>query len=195
MEFTPYVCAAIITLPMLFPRIFWKNTDDDKIKFVFYNVVKKNANPYFEEATSFSIYDPDAQKYFVVDDIYDDDTFEEMCTILLDMTKGYSYVYFVTYDIEYKEVCFKTNLQELIESNNMNARFIDLKQLFYSQHIMFDKLVYNTLLEYYHIPKLNCKPIEYCAIFDQLLQDYDINIKDNLSKIHILYSQLNPMTS
>lgn len=195
MEYTPYVCAAVISLPILFPKVFWKDTEDNNIKLIFYNVVKSNANPYFEEPTSISVYDPDSQKYFVVDNVYDDESYEEFCNILLDMTKGYAHTYFVSYDIEYKEMCFKTIFEDFIDSNSIKARFMDIKQLFYSQHQSVDKILYDGLLEYYKVPKLNCKSIEYCVIFDQLLQDYDVNIKDNMSKLHILYNQLNPIAT
>ena len=165
--YLPFVFVATIAAPILFPSIFWKN-NDEKVRIIFYNVNKKSENPYFEEQTAISLYDPDNQLYFEVDDVYDNESYEEICVLLKDLSKSYDTIYLVTYDIENKEQSVKLILEDLFDDISTKIRFLDIKMLFYSTHPMVQKIVYNDVMDFYHVPKLDVRVIEYCALFDSL---------------------------
>jgi hypothetical protein len=188
----PLIFITTILAPIVFPRLFWKKTDE-KIKVVFYNIVKKSENPYIDEPTSISLYDPDDQLFFRVDDIYNNESYEELTVLLNRLCKTYDKLYLVTYDIENKEHSFKLITEEILENADICIRFLDLKVLFYSMHPLIPKIIYGDVLEYYRIPKLDCKVVEYCALFEQLVQDYDIDIKNDMFKINNIYKQVKPL--
>jgi hypothetical protein len=189
----PFVFIATLAGPMLFPKLFWKRKDE-KIKILFYNVVKSSENPYVDEATSISLYDPDGQLFFKIDDINNDDCYEEMEKIFENLSKSFDTIYFVTYDIENKEHSFKLITEDILDNLNIKIRFLDIKMLFYSIHPMVKKIIYNDLLDFYTVPKLDCKVVEYCALFEQVIQDYDIDIRDDMTKMNNLYTQIKPLS-
>lgn len=181
-----------ILLPFIMPNVFFKSRHD-KVKLIFYNVVRSGDNPFPNEPTSISLYDPDAQQHFEVDDIYDNESYEQFCDMISKMTAEYTHIYFITYNIENKETCFKLIMEEFLECMPKKIRFMDLKKIFYSVHQNVSKIMYNDVLDYYRVPEVHCRSLEYCAIFDQLIQDFDINFKDDMSNIGVLYNIVYPL--
>jgi hypothetical protein len=191
-EYVPFIFIATIVTPLIFPKLFWKKKEE-KIKIIFYNIVKKNENPFLDESMSISIYDPDDQLFFMIEDIHDNDSYEDITKLFERLSKSFDTIYFVTYDIENKEKSFKLTTEDILENLNINVKFLDIKLLFYSIHPLINKILYSDLLEFYHVPKLECKVLEYCAIFEQVIQDYDINIRDDMNKMKNLYKQIHPL--
>lgn len=182
---------AIIFSPMLFPKfLFRKKESNDKL--IFFNLVRESDNPFMNEPTAISLYDQDEQKYFEVSDIYDNESYEEICAIINKMIEGYDNVYFVTYNIENKETCFKAIMEVYLEEIEKKLHFMDLKKVFYCIHQKVAKIQYSDMLEFYKVPRLNCKPIEYCALFDQLLKDFGAGAKEKRG-IHVLYDLIHPL--
>jgi hypothetical protein len=196
--YAPFIYGIIIITTILYPiipKILWGARNDKNIKVLFYNLTRESENPYMDEPTSISIYDPDTQVLFSVEDVYDDDSYEELVNILNDLSKQYTKVFFVTYDVENKDVCFKLILQDVLEDMPFKTYCIDLKRLFYAQHPYVAKITYKDILEYYRVPRLECKPIEYSAVFEQLILDYDINIRKDITRLDSIYKILNPLSA
>lgn len=196
-DFTPYlpvVYAIILIVPFIIPRLFWKYRNDKSVKIIFYNVVKESENAFIDEPTSISFYDPDDQVVFEVEDIYDDDAYEEVSKLLQNIGKKYQTLYLVNFnEVEHCDLAFKLIFEDILEDMNANLCFIDMKVLFYYLHQQVSTIDYNGIIGYYKIPKLDCPVIEYSAIFEQLLLDYDQLIRDDMGKLFVLYEQINPL--
>jgi hypothetical protein len=183
---------AAMALPFIFPKWFFRPESVCKCKILFYNIIRDSENPFIDEKTSISIYDPDKQLYYAIEDVYDDESYEEICEILKTLATKHDYIYMITYDIENKELCFKLCLQTLLEDMG-KFKFIDIKKLFYSIHPSVPKITYNDILEYYKLPKLESKSLEYCLMFDNIAKDQNIDFQKDEGKVMTLFKQVNPV--
>lgn len=188
---TPFIYAATMAAPIIFPSLFWKKKHAG-MKTLFYNVSRESENPYIDEPTSISIYDPDTQHHFKVHDIYEDECYEELCKLLTVVAGANELVYLATYDCEMKSVRFKSIMEEYLENSGKQYRFLDIKKSFYLVRPLISKISYMEMKEYYKVPRLDCKPLEYCAIFDQIMQDFDVNIDNDVEKMNLIYNHINP---
>jgi hypothetical protein len=101
----------------------------------------------------------------------------------------------ITYDIDNKEFCMKLMLEDFMDEHDVKIKFMNLKRLFYCTHQQVDKVVYNDILDYYRIPPLESKNVEFCIIFDNIAKDSGINDVTDLEKrIDNLYQELLPCT-
>lgn len=191
--------ASVIVFPVLFPSVFWRKvktvTDvsaskshTDRPVVMYFTVVKKMENPYGNESTSLSLYDEEDEHAYNIHDVYDNEAFAELCMMLKSRIGDASTVYLVTYDNDFKIASLKTILGDFFEEIDVEGRYVDLKQLFYCTHVDVPKVQYSDLTEYYRVPSLENRPIEYAALFDQLIKDYDPMIedhyKDGLEALH-----------
>lgn len=194
------VMVAIIALPMLFPTHFWRTptptgeAEANKPTVMYFNVFKKCENPYTDDVTSISWYDAEEQHAYNIENVHDNDAFSEMCVMLRSrlLPDSDGVVYLVTYDTDFKTVALKNIMAEFFEEATLEPRFVDLKQLFYFTHPLVPKIVYTDLMEYFRVPSLDNKPLEYAAIFEQLMQDFDPKSDDGATKprLEAMYTHL-----
>lgn len=173
------ILASMFVFPWMFPSLFWKSEEVAKV--LYFNVERSSENPYMEnERTSISIYDPDDQSLFQIHDVHDDDSYEGVCSLIsARMNKAKANVlYLVTYDVDNKCQCLSLILEEYFEQQQFATRFMDIKMLFYSSHDQIPKINYKDIMEYYRVPQLDCRPLEYTVLFDQIAQDYHIDVND-----------------
>jgi hypothetical protein len=200
MDYTLWAIAAIIGAPILFPRVFFRapqanNDGEDSSrtpKVLFFDVTKKHENPYLDQPTGVGFYDGDEEEYFNIDNIHDNEAFEEICNALAaHLPPEGSDLYLVTYDDECKVACLKSVFSEFFKDHDVEPKIIDLKQLFYYTHPAVPKIEYEGLVEYYKVPCLDKPVVEYIALFDQLIRDFDPNFHDNIEERFVaLYEQL-----
>jgi hypothetical protein len=195
MSVVPLACmASTIIAPVMFPKVFWKTTDGVKMKILFYHVSKSSENPYMEESIEISIYDPDEQQYYNMQDVSnDDDSYEELTNLITKLAAGHDEVYLVTYNIEYKETSFKLIMEEYFNDTSIQAKFMDLKQLFYYMHPQIAKISYRDILDFYRIQSLDNKALEYCMMMEHIVEDHDINIRKDMEKFRVLYNHVHPV--
>jgi len=190
----PFLLFAAFLTPIMLPNLFFKSTQKRQFrehKTVFYQVSKESENPFMDEPTSISIYDPDTQEHFSVNDIYDNASYEDMCEILDDITQGMKVVNLVSYDHDMKSSCFKCVMGDYIDNkDDVTYRFMDLKQMFYLVRPMVGDIDYERVKEYYKVPDLECEPLEYCAICAQIVQDHDAPTENEHEKLDVIYEQL-----
>ncbi len=185
--------ASILVFPIMFPSLFWKKDSSDDGKFdsedakvdkpvvMYFNVGKKAENPYSNGPTSLAIYDEEDEHAYNIHDVNDNEAFAELCTMLKSRIGSNDVVYMVTYDNDFKIIAMKSILGDFFSEMDVDARFIDLKHLFYCTHLHVPKIVYSDLTEYYRVPSLENRPIEYAALFAQLIRDYDAKIDEHMS--------------
>lgn len=183
--------ATTLLAPIMFPKLFWRQKSD--VKVLFYRIKKDSENPFIDEPTGVSIYDPDSQQYFHVDDVYDDESYEELCTLLLHLKQGCDKIYMATYDVENHELSFKLVMESFLEDNDMHIKFVDLKRMFYSINPNVPKVTYKDVLTYYNIAQMENKTLEFCVLFENLIEEFDINIRDDMEKLDSLYDSMNPL--
>lgn len=185
---------SVVVFPILFPSLFWRQEDAtsngkldsedaklDKPVVMYFNVGKKAENPYSNGPTSLAIYDEEDEHAYNIHDVNDNEAFGELCTMLKSRIGASTVVYMVTYDNDFKIAAVKTILGDFFDEIDVEARFIDLKHLFYCTHLHVPKIVYSDLTEFYRVPSLENRPIEYAALFAQLIRDYDAKIEDHMS--------------
>ncbi len=173
-------------------RLFKTKTKHSNPKILFYHFRKNTENPYYDEPTSISIYDSDSEIFLKCDDIHNDESFTEFCTVLKTLLDNMKQCYMITYDIDYKSIGFQNNMEDFIDHHKIKMHFMDIKQLFYYMHPLVGKIKYPDILEYYKIDikHFRCKSLEYCAIFEQLILDFDPCIRQEMYKLHLLYNHL-----
>jgi len=184
---------SVVVFPILFPSLFWRQGTPDNGKpdsedanpekpvVMYFNIGKKAENPYSNGPTSLAIYDEEDEHAYNIHDVNDNDAFGELCTMLKSRIGDSSIVYLVTYDNDFKIAAVKSVLGEFFNDIDVDARFIDLKHLFYCTHLHVPKIVYSDLTEFYRVPSLENRPIEYAALFAQLIRDYDAKIEEHMS--------------
>lgn len=176
----------------MFPSVFWRKvgdesggdasaskTDKDTPVVMYFTVGKKTENPYGNDATSLALYDEEDEHAYNIHDVYDNEAFAELCTMLKSRIGESKVVYLVTYDNDFKVASLKTILGDFFDEIDVEGRYVDLKQLFYCIHTDVPKVLYSDLTQYYRVPSLENRPIEYAALFDQLIRDYDPMIEDH----------------
>ena len=189
MFIVPLLFVAMICAPFVFPKVFFKEESVSKNRLLFYNVTKDSENPFLDEKVSVSLYDPDAQLFFAVEDVHDEESYKELCVLLNKLSQKYDNVFMVTYDIENREMAFKLSM-ELFLDETKKFKFMDIKRLFYCIHPNVPKVMYNDILEYYNIPKMESKALEYCVVFDNVAKDFHMDYKTENGKLHALYKQM-----
>lgn len=191
-QFSPFLFGFILTIPFLMPKLFFKSKKPTKGKVLFYQIIKESENPYIEEPTGISIYDPDSQELFYAADIYDSQHYDDLCHLLNDITKDKKIVYFVTLDTNMQMTCLKSLMGEYFDNNSTikEYRFLDIKQMFYMLSPLVSKISFDEIKDYYKVPELDCEPLEYCAIFDQIIQVHDVKIEEYWEKVETLWEQL-----
>ena len=182
--------ASVLIFPVMFPSVFWKKdgsggdasasrTGKDRPVVMYFTVGKKTENPYGNEPTSLALYDEEDEHAYNIHDVYDNEAFAELCLMLKSRIGESKVVYLVTYDNDFKVASLKTILGDFFEEIDVEGRYVDLKQLFYCTHVDVPKVLYSDLTEYYRVPSLDNRPIEYAALFAQLIRDYDPMIDDH----------------
>ena len=71
------------------------------------------------------------------------------------------------------------------------VRFIDMKAMLYYLHFNVPEIKYEDMVDYYKVPELACPPIQYSAIFEQVIHDTNINI----GKLYPFYQTIHPLGS
>lgn len=191
-QLSPFLFGFMLTLPWLMPKLFFKTKRSKQGKVLFYHITKESENPYIEEPTSMSIYDPDSQELFCVGDIHDNQYYSDLCDLLDERTKDKAMIYLVTLNANMQTDCLKSLLGEYFDTNGLTKefRFLDIKQMFYSVSPLVNKISFDDMKDYYKVPELDCEPLEYCAVFEQIIQDHDVRIEDYWEKIDALWQQL-----
>lgn len=192
------VMVAIVAAPVLFPMHFWRDTTSDakknKPSVMYFSVFKKCENPYTDDVTAVSWYDAEDQHAYHIENVHDNDAFTEMCAMLTSrlVPDSDGVVYLVTYDTDFNTVALQNMMANFFEDNALEPRFVDLKQLFYFTHPLVPKIVYADLVAYFKVPSLENKPLEYAAIFEQLMQDFDLKGDDGATKsgLNAMYTHL-----
>jgi hypothetical protein len=184
---------SVVIFPIMFPSLFWskessndgkldsEDAKSDKPVVMYFNVGKKAENPYTNGPTSLAIYDEEDEHAYNIHDVNDNEAFGELCTMLKSRIGANNVVYLVTYDNDFKVPAMKSILGDFFNEIDVDARFIDLKHLFYCTHHHVQKIVYSELAEFYRVPSLENRPIEYAALFAQLIRDYDPTIDEHMS--------------
>jgi hypothetical protein len=49
------------------------------------------------------------------------------------------------------------------------------------------------MIEYYRVHELDSPTLNYCQLFEHLLEDYDMDIRDDMGKLTLLYNDMNPI--
>ena len=185
--------ATTIAAPIMFPRFFWKSERKPRIKTLCFDVVRDSDNPYIDEATSITLYDPDTRQQYFAKNIYDDACYEDICAVFEDIGQNYDEIYLITNDEKHAAHCFKVIMAYFIENHGLNIKFIDLKRLFYCLHPQVPNITYADMIEYYRVHELDSPTLNYCQLFEHLLEDYDMDIRDDMGKLTLLYNDMNPI--
>jgi hypothetical protein len=191
-QLSPFLFGFILTLPFLMPKLLFKSKKQTNGKVLFYHIAKESENPYIDEPTTISIYDQDTQEYYCLGDIYENEYYNELCNLLNKRTKNNKVVYLVTFDTNMQSMCLKSLLGEYFDNNSTvkEYKFLDIKQMFYMISPLVGKISFDEMKDYYKVPELDCEPLEYCAIFDQIIQDHDVKLDDYWEKVETLWEQL-----
>ena len=191
------VYIVILVVPFLLPRLFWKQRRNKRVKVIFYDVDKASDNPFMEEPTTVAFYDPDEQVLIEATDIYENDSYDEICKLFDSISKTYDRLYLVTFDTDHKSLCFKVMLEDVLEgviAHKCKVCFMDIRTTFLHLHPVVPSIRYEEMMDYYKVPPhLDCPPLECCALFEQLILDFDVDIREDMGKLHALYLQTNPL--
>jgi hypothetical protein len=195
-ETLPFALFLAVATPVIFPDLFFKRKNydswkDTKCKMIFFDVEKESENPYTDEPTRVSLYDPDSQKLFTALNIYNDDHFEELLDVVENMTKGKNTVYFITFDDQLQSSCLKSLLGEFLDTHNdIEFKFMDVKHMFYMTLPRIPHMSYDDVKDYYRVPELDCRPLETCAVMDQVIADHEVKIDNKWDKIAFMYEEV-----
>jgi len=183
---------AVVAAPFVFPSYFWKKTsnDDNDINVVFYEVNKNSENPYLKEKTVVCLYDLNREMVYSTSSTKNETSAsDELSQIVKDIFKASKKVFFVSYDDGLSKEVFLKNLVE----NSSSLNTINIKQLFYFVHDNVPDINYDKILEYYKIEKKefgNAECIEYSEVFSNLIQDYDMNIHNEMHKLSYMHEEM-----
>lgn len=195
-ELLPMLWMVFLAVPMIFPDVFFKRKNyesykNSKNKMIFFDVRKESENPFTEEPTEVRVYDPETQELFTAMNVYDDDDYEGLIDFLKEVTRGKDMVYFVTFDDGLQVSCFKSLLGEYVtNSDEKEFRFLDTKHLFYAARPFVPQVSYDDVREYYRVPELEYRPLETCAIMEQILEDHEVKIDNRWDKVSFLYEEV-----
>lgn len=196
MSYVLWVFAAVVGLPCLFPSVFFRKAGRSESraepKLIYFEVHKPSENPWMDQPIGVSVYQEDTERYAILPNAHDDEAFDEMRGMLFkSISDRDAQVYFVTYDEAYATVCYKTLFEDLFEELEIEPRFIDLKQLFYYTHPSVEKIEYDDLREYFRVPDLSHRVVEFSAVLHQLLEDLGPNNEGLGEKLSLAYAQIN----
>lgn len=195
-EALPFALLLALAFPVVFPDLFFKRKNysswkDSNCKMIFFNVEKESENPYVEEPTCVSLYDPDTQELFTALNIYNDDHYEELIEVVENLTKGKKTVYFVTFEDRLQTSCMKSLLGEFLDSHSeVDFKFIDVKHLFYMNSPRIPKMSYEDIKDYYSVPELECRPLETCAVMEQVILDHEVKIENKWDKVAFMCEEV-----
>ena len=193
--YAPIVYGVFVMMPVLFPKFFWNIKTNETVKVLYYDVKKSGENPYSDGPAALSLFDPDDETHLEIDDIHDDDEYNTLCSWLTKTCNKHTHCFFVTYNENNNETCFKLMLEDVIEDLSTKVHFWDIKNMFYVLNPDITKVTYDGLLTSYQILDLECRAIEYCMLFNKLIHEYDPDIKNNMSKLMPLANEINPLSS
>ena len=195
-EALPFALLLALATPIIFPDFFFKRKNYDSwkesnCKMIFFDIEKESENPYTDEPTRVSLYDPESQELFTALNIYNDDHYEELIQVVEDLTKGKKTVYFITFDDRLQSSCLKSLLGEFLDAHSdIEFKFIDVKHMFYMTLPRIPQMSYDDMKDYYRVPELECRPLETCAVMEQVIEDHEVKIENKWDKIAFMYEEV-----
>jgi hypothetical protein len=187
-------CAGVVALPILFPKVFWNQNDKKTTKVVYYNISKFCDNPFADEPTRVTLYDPDTKSTVLAQNIYDNDQYDQVAALLESYGKTYDHLFFVTYEITNKSTCFKLLFEDIFEQYKGKPAFFNLRNAAYALDTSLPHIKYEELLDHYDVPKSKDRTHEYCAIFEKMIENYDVASGQSVqSKYMLLHQHVCPL--